>query len=152
MQLKVNPSNSGSIRDKRVHPVLLKERSQADFDTYELKLFIYDNEEMLRMKEKANAGIEKYDVFKTSAEWYGWSREEKVRDAMRKIYHFHKKEKDLGFSGLTFKRMTIAGEDSIGQLPTELHYYMFVTCLKYLASDEQQKIWLQKAKMLRMHG
>lgn len=142
----------GSIREKRVHPYLLKERSQADFDTYELKLFIYDTENILRTKEKADNAIEKYDVFKTSAEWYGWSREEKVRDAMRKIYHFYKKQKEIGFTGLNFKRMTIAGEDALGQLPTELHYYMFVTCLKYLASDEQQEKWLQDAKMLRMHG
>jgi hypothetical protein len=142
----------GSIRDKRVHPSLLKERAQADFDSYELKMFIYDSDNILRIKEKADKAIEKYDVFKTSAAWYGWDREEKVRDAMRKIYHFHKKQKEIGFSGLTFKRMTIAGEDAIGQLPTELHYYMFVTCLKYLASDEQQQLWLQDAKMLKMHG
>lgn len=118
---------SGSIKEKRVHPSLIRERANADFDIYELKLFIYDTVDILRTKEKADAAIEKYDVFKTSADWYSWSREEKVRDAMRKIYHFNKKQKEIGFSGLTFKRMTIAGEDSIGQLPTELHYYMFVT-------------------------
>jgi hypothetical protein len=80
----------------------------------------------MMIKEKADRGIEKYDVFRTSADWYSWNREEKVRDAMRKIYHFSKKQKDIGFNGFNHKRMILAGEDSIGQLPTDIHYFMFV--------------------------
>jgi len=43
----------------------------------------------LRTKENADKAIEVHDVFRTPSEWYSWNREEKVRDAMRKIYHFH---------------------------------------------------------------
>ena len=152
MEKSYQKLKSGSIKDKRIHPALLQERSQASFDTYELKLFIWGDMDTLKMKEKADLATEKYDVFKSSAEFYSWSREEKVRDAMRKIYHFVKKQKEIGFEGMNFKKLMVAWEGSIGQVPIELHYYMFVTCLKYLASDEQQKLWLKDAKMLRMHG
>mmetsp|Transcript_19213 Transcript_19213/g.22224 ORF Transcript_19213/g.22224 Transcript_19213/m.22224 type:complete len:128 (+) Transcript_19213:47-430(+) len=127
MNYQNDKGNSGSIRDKRVHPSLLRERAQADFDTYELKLLLHENEENLKQKEKADLATEKYHVFRTSAEFYSWSREEKVRDAMRKIYHFKHKQKDIGFDGLNYKKMMIAQEGSIGQPPIELHYYMFVT-------------------------
>ncbi|CAI2360613.1 unnamed protein product [Moneuplotes crassus] len=143
---------TGSIRHKRVHHSLLRERSQADFDPYELKLFIFDSEDMLKAKESADKAIEIHDVFRTPSEWHSWDREEKVRDAMRKIYHFHKKQKDIGFQGLTYKRMMVACEESMGQVPVDLHYYMFVTCIKYLASDEQKALWLSDAKKLKMHG
>jgi len=152
MSQQLDKRKSGSIKEKRVHPALLTERAQADFDTYELKLFVYDTADTLSTKEKADRAIEKHDVFKTSAEWYSWSREEKVRDAMRKVYHFVKKQHDIGFSGLTTKRMMVAMENVMGQMPQEIHYFMFVTCLKYLASDEQQKVWLDDAKALRIHG
>lgn len=152
MQGQNQKTNYGSIKDRRIHPALLRERSQASFDTYELKLFIYGDMDTLKLKEKADLATEKYDVFKTSADFYSWSREEKVRDAMRRIYHFFKKQKEIGFEGMNFKKHMIAIEGSIGQVPIELHYYMFVTWLKYLASDDQQKVWLNDAKMLRIHG
>ena len=143
---------SGSIRNKRVHHALLKERAQTDIDTKELKAFIYETPKILRIKEKADKAIEENDVFKTTQKWYSWSREEKVKDAMRKMHYFNQNQKELGFEGLTFKSMIIAGEEFTGQMPTDLHFYMFVTCLKYLASDEQKELWLKDAKNLKIHG
>ena len=125
----------GSVRDRIVHPSLQAERDRINFDSDELSNIIW-NPENLKARRKHNKLVSVSADYKNTPHWYGWSREEKMGDAMRKFGLYNKRLTDLN-QKINTMEMNELTHQTLGQFPTDMHFWMCIPMIRNLASEEQ---------------
>ena len=142
----------GSVKEKKVHPALIRERDSLDFDQAEFTTYLAGGAEREAWIHQCLEIIEKNPVLQNKPEWYGWGREEKIEDIYKKIRTVADMWKDLPFKMNGERLNDTLFMYTQGQVPLVLHYYMFKGMVYNLATDEQRNRWMHDINHLRIHG
>ena len=99
----------GSVKDRIVHPSLQTERDRINFDKEDLTLTMWGAEH-LKARRNFDKLFSVHVDYKNTPQWYGWSREEKMEDAMRKFGKYNQRIKDLGLTLNTMEMNELTGQ------------------------------------------
>lgn len=85
----------GSVKERIVHPALLRERAKIDFDQLEMTQMLWKVPNHKYRKEVTKFAGE-HTFYKNKPEFYNQSWVEKMTTMMEKFYEFNKRIKELG--------------------------------------------------------
>ena len=128
-------SDRGSVKDRIVHPALLRERAKINFNRDEMIKIIWIAENH-KYRTEVGEFAASHTLFSNKPDFYNASREEKMETNYEKFYELNQRLKNLNIK-INTMQMNELIHMVTGNPPTELHFWMFTLAIKNLATDEQ---------------
>eukprot|EP00055_Hartaetosiga_balthica_P003673 m.8589 g.8589 ORF g.8589 m.8589 type:complete len:659 (-) comp3192_c0_seq1:317-2293(-) len=127
---------------------LVRERQGASVDCEEVAALLAGGKDKLAEQRRVREIFEADEVFR-SDDYYFCSRTEKYERALEKMVRFVAmvRENNWTLDEAMFARSLI-----LEQVPLNLHWAMFIPCIKGQGTKEQQEKWLPLANTLQIIG
>uniref|UniRef100_A0A7S4IFR4 Acyl-coenzyme A oxidase n=1 Tax=Vannella robusta TaxID=1487602 RepID=A0A7S4IFR4_9EUKA len=128
---------------------LEKERKQASFDVRSMTYLLEGGEEKCKRREKVRKYVEEDPVFRND-DRYTLDRYSLYKRGLEKSKHLVNRVQEIGLGNREDLEVFWDAVDM--NLPTNLHYAMFVPTIMGQASVEQQSEWLPLALPFKIYG
>jgi len=124
-----------SVSRKEVHPDLIKERNNGNFDSKEIAVFMRGGQENYDKYNDFITTMENDPILCSSHKFYEMTREEMMISQSQKLRRLWDLDKEKYF--LNFSEINLTHHDFYqGLLPNGLNQSMFLISVRNLASDE----------------
>jgi alkylation response protein AidB-like acyl-CoA dehydrogenase len=159
-QYPIDISKQAPKEEAKVSPAERQQRSKAmDLKLEDLQRLCADAHglSVLSLEEIGELNDKAKHLYPDVKEYYYWDRDEGIKQYYKRFAAWFKLRKELGLlnEGLASdprSRVLDLTKFSLDSGPLTLHYLAFLPALELLASPEQAKYWVPKAKNLEITG